>query len=78
MKNERGFTLVEALIAFAILAVVLVALYESMGTSLSGLARAGRFDEAVLIAESRLAELDAMTTLPEAPFENAVEGTAYR
>lgn len=76
MKGERGFTLVEALVAFAILAVVIVALYESMGTGVSGLARAGRFDEAVLIAESRLAELEATKTLPAV--ENAVEGTEYR
>lgn len=78
MKGERGFTLVETLIAFAILAVTLVALYEAMGTSLSGFARASRFDEAVLIAESRLTELAALPTLPDAAFEGAVEGTRYR
>ena len=78
MTNERGFTLVEALVAFAILATVLVALYEAMGTSLKGLDRSGRVDEAVLIAESRLDELKARKTLPESPLEGAVEGTAYR
>jgi general secretion pathway protein I len=78
MRSERGFTLVEALIAFAILAIVLVALYETMGTSVSGIGRAGRLDEAVLIAESRLAEIEALRTAPQGEVEGSVEGTAYR
>ena len=76
MTHQRGFTLVEALVAFGILALALVALYGAMGTSLSGLARATRTDEAILVAEARLAELAALRQLPPV-LEGAVEGKAY-
>jgi len=77
MSGDRGFTLVETLIAFAILAVAAVALYEAMGTSVRGLATSSRLDEAVLIAESKLAELAALDALPPT-LEGEVEGTIYR
>jgi general secretion pathway protein I len=77
MKGERGFTLVEALIAFAILAVTLVALYEAMGTSVRGMARASQLDEAVLVAESRLAELSLLRSLP-AQLEGESDGYRWR
>lgn len=77
MTSERGFTLVETLIAFAILAVTAVALYEAMGTSVRGIATSSRLDEAVLIAEARLAELGALDMMPAA-LDGAVEGTIYR
>lgn len=77
MRDERGFTLVETLIAFAILSLTLVALYGAFGTSVTGLARARGVDEAVLIAQSRLAELAAAKVLPPV-FEGGVEGSSYR
>lgn len=76
MTGERGFTLVEALVAFAILATMLVALYGAVGTSLNGLARSARYEEAILIAEGRLAELTAARSLPQT-LEGAIDGTAY-
>lgn len=77
MTRARGFTLIEALIAFAILALTLVALYGAMGTGLRGMALSSRLDEAVLVAESRLAELGELKTL-SGPIDGAVEGTGYR
>ena len=77
MTNERGFTLVETLIAFATLAFAAVALYEAMGTSARGVGASSRFDEAVLIAEARMAEFAALDAMPAA-LEGAIEGTAYR
>jgi general secretion pathway protein I len=77
VTHERGFTLVEALVAFAILALMLVALYGAIGTSLNGLARSARYEEAVLIAEGRLAELTALRRLPPS-LEGAVEGSGHR
>lgn len=78
MKGERGFTLIEALIAFAILAVVLVALYEVMGTSLKGFDRAAETDQALMIAQSELDRLSAIKTLPAEALQGAVEGTPFR
>jgi type II secretion system protein I len=78
MNGERGFTLIEALIAFAILAVVLVALYEVMGTSLKGFDRAAETDQALMIAQSELDRLSVMKTFPAAGQQGAIEGTPFR
>jgi type II secretion system protein I len=78
MRGERGFTLIEALIAFAILAVVLVALYEVMGTSLKGFDRAAETDEALMIAQSQLDRLTATKTPPTEPLQGAIDGTPFR
>lgn len=54
---SRGFTIVEALCAFAILAMVLVALYEVGGTSSRTLVAANGRALAALLAQSKLDEL---------------------
>ena len=59
MKAERrlrGFTLIEVVVAFAILALSLGALYESFGGALRRSATAGKRELAALRAESLLAE----------------------
>jgi general secretion pathway protein I len=66
MTAQRGFTLVEAVIAVAILAVSLVALYEAMGTGFRTLDRAAAVEEAVLVAQSALDGTVALGQLPEA------------
>jgi len=57
--SEGGYTIIEALVAFAILAVVLTLLYESGGISFRLAGRATQLDEAVLLGQSKLAELNA-------------------
>ena len=64
MTAERGFTLIEALIGFAILAVTLVAFYEAMGTSFRTFARAAEVEEAVLVAQSELDRIVATRRVP--------------
>jgi general secretion pathway protein I len=51
----RGFTLIEVVIAFAILALSLAALYGAFESALSRSRRDARFGEATLIAQSLLA-----------------------
>jgi general secretion pathway protein I len=78
MRDDRGFSLIEALIAFAILAVVLVALYEAMGTSLKGFDRAAETEEALLIAQSQLDRLTAMKTPPAEDLQGTIDGAPFR
>ena len=81
MKREAGFTLVEVLVAFAILAVVLVSLYEAAGTGLRSFQSAAQVERAVLVAQSELDRIVALKRLPEAregklagsPFEWEIE-----
>ena len=55
-RRQRGFTLIEVVVAFAILALSLGALYESFGGALRRSAIAGKRELAALRAESLLAE----------------------
>ena len=75
--SERGFTLVEALVAFAILAVVLVAFYEAMSTGFRTFDKAAQIEEAVLAAQSQLDLIVASRRLPAAR-EGAIDGSNLR
>jgi general secretion pathway protein I len=55
MSDERGFTLLEVLVAFTIAALALVALFKGAGTGLNSVEAAGRYAEAVSRAKSHLA-----------------------
>ena len=54
-SRQRGFTLIEVVVAFAILALSLGAIYESFGGSLQRTAIASKRELAALRAESLLA-----------------------
>ncbi len=55
-RSDRGFTLLEVLVAFIIAALALGALFNGTATSLMATATAGRYEEAMSRAESHLAE----------------------
>lgn len=55
MSAQRGFSLLEMLVAFTIMALSLGALYSSVGGSLRGTLESARYSYAVVTAESLLA-----------------------
>jgi prepilin-type N-terminal cleavage/methylation domain-containing protein len=57
--SDSGYTIFEMLVALAILATVLVALYAAGGTSLDLIGRSGAMQKAALLAQSKLDELSA-------------------
>jgi len=65
----RGFTLIEVVIAFAILGLSLATLYGAFATALSRARRDAQFSEATMIAQSLLARSGS---------EFAAEQTHYR
>lgn len=67
LRRARGFTLVEVVVAFAILALALGALYESFGGALRRSASASRDELSMLRAESLLAEFRGSGGLLPAP-----------
>lgn len=56
-KREEGFTILEALVAFAILASLLVALYEASGVAVRVIADGERVRDATMLMQSKLDEL---------------------
>ncbi len=63
-RGEAGFTLLEALIAFAIAALALAALLQGALTGLRATQAATRTEEALARARSRLAALGATPIAP--------------
>lgn len=59
----EGFTLLEVMIAMAILAIALVAVYQSQSQSVSMASDSRFLTTASLLAQSRMAEIDATATL---------------
>jgi general secretion pathway protein I len=77
-EKDRGFTLIEVVVAFVLLALVLSSAFEIFST---GLARAGALDErsrALLIAQSRLADVGIEEALKEGESRGESEDRAYQ
>lgn len=58
-NQDRGFTLIEVLVAFAILAFTLAAAYSVFAEASRAVASGERYGVALALAETRLAEVDA-------------------
>jgi general secretion pathway protein I len=70
--RERGFTLLEVLVATTLMAVAVVGLLGSLRTSLSNAARLTDYDRAALLARRQMDELLAARGLPKGiPIEGA-------
>ena len=77
--RQRGFTLLEVLVAFAVLAVALGVAFEIFATGLRGARSADALTRAVLIAESRLARVGVETELTPGESEGETDdGTRWR
>jgi len=61
-NRQSGFSLLEVLVAFAILSMSLGVLYQAFSNSLRNVGASGDYSRAMIIAEARLAE--AMADVP--------------
>ncbi len=77
VSDHAGFTLLEVLIAFAVLSMTLIAAYQLLGTGLRGSERAERATLALLAAESKLAEIAGSAPLRAGRSGGAL-GDGYR
>ncbi len=59
LRGRCGFTLLEVMIAMAILAITLVTVYQSQSQSISMAANSRFLTTASLLAQARLAQIDA-------------------
>jgi len=57
MRSERGFTLLEAIVAFAIAALALAILFRAATGGMVSVTTAGRYEEAVSRARSHMAAI---------------------
>lgn len=60
MQRERGFTLLEVLVALAILSVAVVAMIQLFAQGLRLLKVAGDYQQAVLLADQKARELETV------------------
>lgn len=65
---ENGFTLVETLIAFTILAVSMVVILQSFTTGLRSLETAESYARAAMMAQSKLVEFGTLETIKSGQF----------
>lgn len=76
-RDQRGFTLIEVLVAFAVLAMLLGAIYQTFSSGLNASARAERRAVAALHAQSVLAALGSGEPISQGEATGELDG-GYR
>jgi prepilin-type N-terminal cleavage/methylation domain-containing protein len=77
-SGESGFTLLEVLVAFAVLAVMIVPILQVFGGGLGSTETARAYSTAALLARSRLAEVGPEDALEEGETTGTFEGYQWR
>ena len=72
--TEGGFTLIESLVAMAVLGLALVSLLSATSVALRSESRASRHLEAVSLAEAKMNERTALPLFALAPYADPKEG----
>lgn len=71
--QQRGFTLLETLVALSVLAISLGVIYQIFGTSLRNMEYAKDYSYAQMLAESKLSELGKGIPVVEGAIEGEVD-----
>lgn len=64
MKSQRGFTLLEVLVATTLMAIAVVSLLAALNTSMRNASRLTNHDRAALVAKRKMEDLLAQPRLP--------------
>ena len=70
---ERGFTLLEVLVAMVLLSIALVAIFELFSTNMRGIAKSDDYSNAVMLGESKMREILDDDNLTEKTWEETTE-----
>ena len=73
VRNCRGFSLLEVLVAFTILAMLLAALFQVFNGGLHAARSGDRYTRATVVAQSRLAAFGVEQPLEEGVFSGTTE-----
>ncbi len=76
-RRDGGFTLIEALVATAVFALVLSALYQGIAIGWRGLKKAGAEDTARAVLSQHLASSGVETPLQAATTNGTTDGVAW-
>jgi len=70
---ERGFTLLEVLVAMVLLSIALVAIFELFSANIRGIAKSDDYSNAVMLGESKMREILDDKNLTEKTWEETTE-----
>ncbi len=77
MGNSAGFTIIETLVALAILCLALITFYDVGRSSVRTMSHVERIEEAILLAQSKLDEMTVVRGLLAAQTSGRFDGTSY-